>query len=316
MKIVYMTALATTLLSGTTFADTALNSNDRQQIHETYAANQARFAHDYVGKTFAASLLVSNITENLLSRGSYLVTLGSNSDVSCSGVTGDEALAFNKEDTVNVSGVIYDHTLGVINLSHCVFSRSVPAIQQPQGSLSAPPVVQAPQPAPAPQVVYVPQPAPPPQIVYVPQPAPPPAPEIVYASPPAPAPAPRPASAPDKLQMNCHPEHSAPYFVTYNGQRETVLVTGSDTGRTRPYPVRDIHDDTGAGVFYVNAKRDDQRRTLFFAFNYSNDGNDGGIRVKGVNSDGTKLDARDACTPVDVDTEGRSAVERRNERRH
>ena len=101
MKIVYMTTLATVLLSGTTFADTALNSNDLKQMHETYAANQARFAHDFVGKTFAASMLVSNITENLLNRGSYLVTLGSNSDVSCTGVTGDDALAFNKEDTVN-----------------------------------------------------------------------------------------------------------------------------------------------------------------------------------------------------------------------
>ena len=98
--------------------------------------------------------------------------------------------------------------------------------------------------------------------------------------------------------MNCRPEHSAPYFVTYNGHTETVLVTGSDSGRTRPYPVRDIHDDTGAGVFYVNAKRNDQSRTLFFAFNYSNDGNDGGIRVKGVNSHGTFMDARDTCTPV------------------
>ncbi|MGB6494150.1 MAG: hypothetical protein WBF00_11275, partial [Methylocella sp.] len=206
--------------------------------------------------------------------------------VSCSGVTGDEALAFNKEDTVNLSGVIYDHTLGVVNLSHCVFSRSVPVVQLPQVSPPAPPVVQAP------------QPAPPPQIVYVPQPAPSPAPEIVYASPPAPKPAPRPASAPEKLQMNCHPEHSAPYFVTYNGHTGTVHVTGSDSGRTRPYPVRDIHDDTDAGVFYVNAKRNDQNRTMFFAFNYSNDGDDGGIRVKGVNSDGTYMDARDACTPV------------------
>jgi hypothetical protein len=76
MKIVYMTTLATVLLSGTTFADTALNSNDLKQMHETYAANQARFAHDFVGKTFAASMLVSNITENLLNKGSYLVTLG------------------------------------------------------------------------------------------------------------------------------------------------------------------------------------------------------------------------------------------------
>jgi hypothetical protein len=246
-------------------------------MHETYAANQARFAHDYVGKTFAASMLVSNITENLLNRGNYLVTLGGKSDVSCSGVTGDEALAFNKEDTVNLSGVIYDHTLGVVNLSHCVFSRSVPVVQLPQASLPTPPAVQAPQSAPAPQIVYVPQPAPPL---------------------PAPEPAPRPASAPDKLQMNCHPEHSASYFVTYNGHAGTVLITGSDTGRTRPYPVRDIHDNTGAGVFYVNAKRNDQHRTMFFAFNYSNDGGDGGIRVKGVNSDGTYMDARDACTPV------------------
>jgi len=167
-----MTALAAALLSGATFAGTALNSNDLQQMHETYTANQARFAHDYVGKTFAASLLVSNITENLLNRGSYFVTLGSNSDISCSGVTGDEALAFNKEDTVNVSGVIYDHTFGVINLNHCVFSRSVPLFSSLKCPQSVPPVVQAPQPPPAPQVVYVPQPASPPQIVSVPQPAP------------------------------------------------------------------------------------------------------------------------------------------------
>ena len=58
----------------------------------------------------------------------------------------------------------------------------------------------------------------------------------------------------------------------------------SETWRTSPYPVRNIHDDTGKGVFYVNAKRKDQNRTLFFAFNYSHDGGDGGIRVKGVNS--------------------------------
>jgi hypothetical protein len=108
-----------------------------------------------------------------------------------------------------------------------------------------------------------------------------------------PEPAPRPASAPNLLQMNCHPEHSTPYFVTYNGNVGTVLVTGSETGRTRTYPVRGIHDDSGRGMFYVNAKRNDQNRTLFFAFNYSNDGGDGGIRVKGVNSD-----TRDACTPV------------------
>lgn len=297
MTIVYIFSLATVLLSGTAFADTVLNSNDLQQMHETYAANQARFAHDYVGKTFAASMLVSNITENLLNRGNYLVTLGGSSGVSCSGVTGDEALAFNKEDTVNVSGVIDDHTLGVVNLSHCVFSRSVPVVL-PQVSPPAPPVVQAPQPAPSPQIVYVPQPAPPAQIVFVPQPAPPSAPEIVYASPPAPKPAPRPASAPGKLQMNCHPEHSMSYFVTYNGYTSRVLVTGSGQGIIRSYPVRDIRDDTGAGVFYVNAKRNDQNRTMFFAFNYSNDGNNGSIHVKGVNSHGTNMDAQDTCTPV------------------
>ena len=69
---VFLSALATVLLSGTAFADAALNSNDLQQMHETYVANQARFAHDYVGKTFAGSMLVSNITENLLKRGNYL----------------------------------------------------------------------------------------------------------------------------------------------------------------------------------------------------------------------------------------------------
>jgi hypothetical protein len=98
---VFLPALATVLLSSTAFADTALNDNDLQKMHETYVANQARFAHDYVGKTFAAPMLVSNITENLLNRGNYFVVLGGNSDVSCLDVTGNDALAFNKEDTVN-----------------------------------------------------------------------------------------------------------------------------------------------------------------------------------------------------------------------
>ena len=98
--------------------------------------------------------------------------------------------------------------------------------------------------------------------------------------------------------MNCHPADSAPYFVTYNGNAGSVLVTGSDTGRTRSYPVREVQDNAGPGIFYVNAKRDDQRHTLYFAFNYSNDGNDGSIRVKGVNSDGTHTDVQDTCTPV------------------
>jgi hypothetical protein len=278
MKFFYITALSTVLISGSSFADTTLNSNDIERLHETYNANQARFAHDFVGKTFTAPLLVSKITENLLSRGSYLVSLGSNSDVSCSDVTVDEALAFNKDDTVTVSGTIYDHTFGIINLNHCVFSRSVAV---------APPATQPAKPAP---------------------PAPP---EDRHES--QPAPTPRQASAPDKLQMNCHPEGSTPYFVTYNGHARTVLVTGSESGRTRSYPVREIHDNTDAGVFYVNAKRDDQPRTLFFAFNYSNDGNDGGIRVKGINPDGTKMDMRDSCTPVS-DTDGRSVAVPRHAR--
>ncbi|HEY8007133.1 MAG TPA: hypothetical protein VIE66_10145 [Methylocella sp.] len=313
MKFFYISALSIVLISSSSFADTTLNINDIERLHETYNANQARFAHDFVGKTFTAPLLVSKITENLLSRGSYLVSLGSNSDVSCSDVTVDEALAFNKDDTVTVSGTIYDHTFGIINLNHCVFSRSVAVAQPPQAPLPAPPATQpATSTAPtAPSVIYVPQPAPPPQIVYIPQPAISAPPEDRPES--QPAPAPRQASAPDKLQMNCHPEHSTPYFVTYNGHAGTVLVTGSESGRTRSYPVREIHDNTDAGIFYVNAKRDDQPRTLFFAFNYSNNGNDGGIRVKGINPDGTKMDMRDSCTPVS-DTDGRSVAVPRHAR--
>ena len=49
-----------------------------------------------------------------------------------------------------------------------------------------------------------------------------------------PDPALRPASAPISLQMNCHPEHSAPYLVTYNGNVGTVLVTGSETRENSP----------------------------------------------------------------------------------
>lgn len=151
---------------------------------------------------------------------------------------------------------------------------------------TAPPVAPAPVPAPAPAPApYVP----PVGYVLVPAPAPAPpaprAPVIVYVQ--------RPVSAPDKLQMNCHPVDSAPYFVTYNGNAGTVLVTGSDTGRTRSYPVREVQDNAGPGILYVNAQRPDQRRTLFFAFNYSNNGNDGSIRVKDLN-----YDQSDTCTPI------------------
>ncbi|MFZ0507287.1 MAG: hypothetical protein WAM29_04130 [Methylocella sp.] len=48
MTIVYIMGLATVLLSGTAFADTVLNSNDLQQMHETKSLSQKGIARGMV----------------------------------------------------------------------------------------------------------------------------------------------------------------------------------------------------------------------------------------------------------------------------
>jgi hypothetical protein len=155
------------------------------KMHKTFDANPARFAHDYIGKPFVSSLIVSNVTKNY--GGLYDVALGDKSDVLCVNLGVDDLQGFNKGDTVNFNGTVSEHQAErIIQLEKCAFSRSVPvedtapdtAPPAPAGKSTVPhaaltPPASAPTPAVAkedPKIIYL-QPPPPPQVIYVQPPA-------------------------------------------------------------------------------------------------------------------------------------------------
>jgi len=162
------TSLAALCASTAIVYGAELNKTELPKMHATFAANPARFAHDYIGKPFTASLIVADITENTEARGQFFVTLGEKSEILCSEIPTDDTLAFNKGDTVNVTGTIIDHTPSIIKLNKCAFSRSVPVDDVPPIAAAPMHTFQA-----QPQVAPVPQP----QTLYVP-PAPPESPEL------------------------------------------------------------------------------------------------------------------------------------------
>jgi hypothetical protein len=150
-------------------------------------------------------------------------------------------------------------------------------------------------PAPAAPPAYIPPPGyelrpiqtPPPVVIQVPP--------VVLQ--PAPANIPALAFAPSWMIMTCYPNDSSPYVVRYYGEAGRIDITGTVSGAvTRRYPIFDRHDNTGAHVFYVAARRDDQERTMYFAFDYSPDRDVSDIRVKGLDGSGQYQDKSDKCT--------------------
>jgi hypothetical protein len=101
------------------------------------------------------------------------------------------------------------------------------------------------------------------------------------------SPEPAPTTTHASLVMQCFPQGGAPYSVVYANGRAAVI---SNSGITREYDVIDEHDNQGGYTFYVAAKRDDQERTLYFAFDYSHRTDVSAIRVKASN-----YDSRDKC---------------------
>jgi hypothetical protein len=81
------------------------------------------------------------------------------------------------------------------------------------------------------------------------------------------------------------------YGVVFKDGTSVVDVV-SGLGNVRSYPVIDRHDDQSRHTLYVAAKRVDQDRTLYFAFDYSRVTNDvSAIRVEAPGG----YDARDKC---------------------
>jgi len=94
---------------------------------------------------------------------------------------------------------------------------------------------------------------------------------------------------PAALVMQCHPVNSTPYAVVYvNG---SAAIIGGKTAHTTKYNVEEVKDNPSNHIFYVKADRPDQERTLFFAFDYSQRGND--VSAIRVMSNG--YDAKDKC---------------------
>ena len=104
-----------------------LGAADLPKIHSEYAANQARWAHEYLGKTFEATMELERIG-NIFSNNSFNVSFkekdgGLFSGVQCSGITETPFLLdLNKGDKIHVSGVVADHSMGSVDLKDCEFS--------------------------------------------------------------------------------------------------------------------------------------------------------------------------------------------------
>jgi len=92
---------------------------------------------------------------------------------------------------------------------------------------------------------------------------------------------------PAALVMKCFPEHSQPYAVMYTNGKSAI---GTKNGKTRDHEVLEVLNNQQNHVFYVKAEGSGGH-TLFYAFDYSQIGNDASaIRVIGKG-----YDAKDKC---------------------
>jgi len=136
---------------------------------------------------------------------------------------------------------------------------------------------------------------PPPQPIAPPTPSMPPQQQRGYPGQPMPSQEQRSASTPNLprvLAMTCQPSDigARSYDVFFKDGDPSLKITGSNVPRW--YHVIDRHDNSGGHILYVAAKRQDQERTLYFAFDYSQtNGDASAIRVKAPNG----YDAKDKC---------------------
>ncbi len=100
-----------------------LGPGDLPVMHQTYEMNQARFARDYVGKSFFGILTLAEVRENLIFKGKYEIGFGQRHDgVSCSiddKPTIDLMTDKNKGDQISVFGIVKDHEFGSVILDSC-----------------------------------------------------------------------------------------------------------------------------------------------------------------------------------------------------
>ena len=105
-----------------------LGEQDIANMHASYDDNQARFHRDYIGRQFSANLPIRQISESVFGSDTLVISLGSGTligDVNCK-AGGDNiraAAELHKGQMVHVTGTVYDHSFGSIDLKECQISQ-------------------------------------------------------------------------------------------------------------------------------------------------------------------------------------------------
>ena len=122
-------SLAIAFLISTIAEASDLGVSDLPRIHAEYKANQARWAREFLDKTFAATMTLGGVS-NVFGNDNFMVSfLESPSDwwpgVACSEApASDFLISKNKGDTIFVRGVVKDHSVGSLDLRDCEFFDS------------------------------------------------------------------------------------------------------------------------------------------------------------------------------------------------
>ena len=124
VKIVLLLAIA--FLTSTVAEASDLGPADLPRIHAEYKANQARWAREFLDKTFAATMPIGGVS-NLFGNDSFMVTFMENPSDWMPGVACHDAspsdflINKNKGDSIFFRGVVKDHSVGSLDLRDCEF---------------------------------------------------------------------------------------------------------------------------------------------------------------------------------------------------
>ena len=121
--------LASALLTSTAAQAADLGVADLPRIHAEYKANQARWAREFLDKTFAATMTLGNVS-NVFGNDKFMVTFMEDPSDWMPGVACEETMpsdfliSKNKGDSIFVRGVVKDHSFGSLDLRDCEFFDS------------------------------------------------------------------------------------------------------------------------------------------------------------------------------------------------
>jgi hypothetical protein len=121
--------LASALATSTAAYAADLEVTDLPRIHAEYKANQARWAREFLDKTFAGTMTLGNVS-NVLGNDRFMVTFLEGSSDWLPGVACNEEpasdflISKNKGDSILVRGVVKDHSFGSLDLRDCEFFDS------------------------------------------------------------------------------------------------------------------------------------------------------------------------------------------------